>query len=288
MKRYTSVQTIALATLFGGSLLGPTATEAGVTSAPHVATVRTSDSNVWSGYVAHGYSVYTAAGAEWKVPAALKCDRSGEGRVSIWVGVGGTPVNDPNHKDSTLLVQAGIVDDCKLGLFAFYEIEDQDHAVQPVDTAKYPVKPGDSISVDLFRDFTSSDTAYHYEIGNATQNWVFNLTETVSPLILPVLAPDSAEWIVENAPRGANIDPLPNFGSVTLDHCDASTAAIDDVTLSADPKLIKVRLNTQDALPGGKNNNKASAIPGAPATATVDGAPETAFSVTWKAPPKKK
>lgn len=232
---------------------------------------------IWSGYVARGQGPYTAAGGQFTVPS-VKCTHS-RGVLSLWVGLDGIV---------DLLPQAGAIYDCLFGTwFAFYEIAAQDTHSIPVDGVKYPVAAGDRLSIDVYQMNSGSTRGYVFEIHNETRGWIFSKWEALSAKNQKFVA-DSADWVVEAAARdhgllGWIVWPMPNFGTVTLDQCEASTAKVDDGTPGTNPELWKYSLSTHKSTKGLTNHNLADSIPGALKTGT-DGLALNAFPLTWKAP----
>lgn len=240
---------------------------------------------IWSGYVGRGRGPYTAAGGQFTIPA-IKCTDP-LGSLSLWVGLDG---------QDDLLPQAGLAYDCKglgsrpPGWYAFYEIAAQDEFMIPFksDPATHPLVRGDVVSVDVYEQASGSTRGYVFEVENQTRAWVLRTWEALAPQNQKFVA-DTADWILEAAPRlnlkkGWIIYPLPNFGTVRFDQCDASTAKVEDGTAGSNPTVFQVSLTDhKTTIDGGQNLNRADSLAGALQTAT-DGTTLSAFTMTWRAP----
>lgn len=167
----------------------------------------------WAGYVkAGGPGSFNQASGSWAVPDVL-CGNSDKDSSS-WTGVGGGTTADPT------LVQAGTSQTCSGGqadYAAWWEVlpAPSVNAGGFLDTATYPVGPGDQINVSVDG---SNAVVWDITIHNATRNWTFNTTVAYSA------AGATAEWI-EESPLSAGSAGLADFGHASFFASRANNAA---------------------------------------------------------------
>ncbi len=193
----------------------------------------------WSGYAATG-SRFTSVTAAWTQPA-VTCTAQAT-FSSFWVGLDG---------DGTQSVeQTGTEADCANGAATYsgwYEM----FPAAPV-FYNNPVRPGDAMNASVTTNGTGSFTL---TLTDQTQGWNQVTTQTSATAQL-----GSAEVIAE-APSGATVEPLSNFGTVGFTGATAngaplgSSANLSELTMVSGAGVTEA---TPSALTGGN-----------------------AFSVTW-------
>jgi hypothetical protein len=163
-----------------------------------------SQSGSWS-----GYAVSTVAGAlsdirgSWYVPTV---SGTANAYSSTWVGIDGF--------NSSTVEQIGTEADI-IGspyYYAWYEMYPNPLAVVP-----HAISPGDLMAANV--SYVGGGN-FNLDISDLTQNWSWNTTQA-----LPAghsAQRSSAEWIEESPLVGGNVQPLANFGSVTLSNMQAT------------------------------------------------------------------
>ncbi len=202
---------------------------AGHVQIPAVSLPSTSDR--WAGYALTG-SAYTSMQGSWTVPTVTYApggSAPGTQQVSsTWIGLGGNGTGD------NTLVQLGTLQSVGPGggtqyyaWYLFYGGLGQ--GVTPLDSAAYPVQPGDTITA------TISCTANC--ASNAVQTWQLTMNSTRwanpwrSPLVQYQDSLASAEWIIEAATVGGTISNMPNFTPVQFSN-NAVNGSIPNFTSS--------------------------------------------------------
>jgi hypothetical protein len=221
----------------GGTMLpGPAANGA---AAPGLANATATTSENWSGYAATG-GRFTSVSAAWTQPA-VTCTAQ-DTYSSFWVGLDG---------DGTQTVeQTGTEADCASGTAAYsgwYEMFPAD----PV-TYRNPVQPGDAMSASVT---TTGNGTFTLTLTDQTQGWNQVTTQTSATAQL-----GSAEVIAE-APSGATVLPLSNFGAVNF-----SAATVNGAPIGSNADLSELTMVSA----GGVTEATPSALTG-----------DNTFSITW-------
>jgi len=174
----------------------------------------------WSGFALANFETgqfYTAAQATWKVPAVTfdPLDKSGTKAQysSTWVGIGGFCENAKCTKGDHSLIQLGtdqnVAADGTTSFDSWYELLPAFPVL--MDTGKYPVSPGDTISASLECSAPCVGKRQSWTLAMSNlHKWQWSVTVTYTSPNL------SAEWI-EEAPSGGGVLPLADFGTVTID-----------------------------------------------------------------------
>lgn len=193
-------------------LVVPTASvaTAAITHAPrevasvggHTPSATWSASN-WSGYAETG--TFTGVSGTWTVPAVSAS--SGSTYSSAWIGVDG--FNDDN------LIQTGTEQDYYSGSAhydAWWEILPA--AETEISTSSYPVKPGDTMSAEIWETTAtkssggrhgSTEHVWDITISDTTAKWSFSTSQAYGG------AGTSAEWIMEAPEVGSKIATLAHY-----------------------------------------------------------------------------
>jgi hypothetical protein len=186
----------------------------------------------WSGYAATG-SRFTSVSAAWTQPA-VTCTAQNT-FSSFWVGLDG---------DGTQSVeQTGSEADCANGAAAYSGWFEMFPAA-PV-FYNNPVKPGDAMSASVT---TAGNGTFTLTLTDQTQGWNQVTTQTSATAQL-----GSAEIIAE-APSGATVEPLSNFGTVNFSAATANGAPIGNNANLSELTMVSaggVTEATPSALTGG-------------------------------------
>jgi Peptidase A4 family len=193
----------------------------------------------WSGYAATG-GRFTSVSSSWTQPA-VTCTAQ-DTFSSFWVGLDG---------DGTASVeQTGTEADCSGGA-ATYSGWFEMFPAAPV-FYNNPVRPGDAMSASVT---TSGSGSFTLTLTDQTQGWNQVTTQTSATAQL-----GSAEVIAE-APSGATVEPLSNFGTVSF-----SNATVDGAPIGGSASLSALTMVS------------AASVTEATPSALTGG---NAFSVTW-------
>jgi Peptidase A4 family len=231
-----TAQTVSVPALAQGGdtmLPGPAA------KAPGEANATATTSENWSGYAATG-GRFTSVSAAWTQPT-VTCTAQ-DTFASFWVGLDG---------DGTQSVeQTGTEADCANGTAAYSGWFEMFPAA-PV-FYNNPVDPGDAMSASVT---TMGNGTFTLTLTDQTQGWNQVTTQTSATAQL-----GSAEVIAE-APSGATVEPLSNFGTVNF-----SAATVNGAPIGNNADLNELTMvsagNVTEATP--------SALTGG-----------NAFSITW-------
>lgn len=182
----------AAVTLFAAGALMPTAAADASTRTASSGSVLSTN---WGGYTTSfvnpdPQSRPLSVDSYWTVPA-VSCTQNGlpvpTGDVSVWDGLGGTGSSD--------LEQAGTVSQCILGIarfFAFVQLVPSQAASVQLNSAKYPVSPGDTIRAAVSEQ---GPGYFALQLWNYTKHWYYAyIWQTKDPNALP----KTADWIVED------------------------------------------------------------------------------------------
>ena len=190
------------------------------TSRSATLTVLQASSN-WAGYVDSGsYDQFTAASAQWSVPA-ITCTNTDGSVVSQWVGIDGMDSFGPGYVE-----QSGISMACPTGsttpqYAAWYEMFG-DSAVNNgyavfLEPTLYPVLPGDTVSASV----SVADSEWTLGVSDLTAGWSFS-TSIASPS--PAPAQGTAEFIVEQVSSASgSYYPIPDFGTATFENASVTS-----------------------------------------------------------------
>jgi len=158
------------------------------------------DSANWSGVIVtppSGAAISAAINGVWNVPDVTSIG-PGQQHVSAWIGIDGLPSSAPG------LLQAGISvttnPNGSPACSAWAEWLTVTTVEPPMEIANFPIKPGDSIEVQIW--VTSAETA------TAVMR---NLSTKAAPVIVPItnnakanVVGATAEWVVERPALGFN------------------------------------------------------------------------------------
>lgn len=213
----------------------------------------------WSGYALAGYqtnSSYTSASMTWTVPTVTfgqSTDSTSSVQYSAnWVGIGGFCENATCTQVDNTLIQLGtqqvVSSTGQTSYGAWYEtLPSPENAI---NTRKYPVMPGDSVTATLQCTSCSTIAGPVFAPGNggghsgksgggggSGQSWVLTMTDntagwTWSKNVTYNSSLTSAEWIEEAPSSSGGILPLADFGTAQFQGANQANGALASLDLS--------------------------------------------------------
>ncbi|MGZ9774022.1 hypothetical protein ACXY7N_26050 [Bacillus toyonensis] len=179
------------------------------------------ESNIWAGMLQGGGrggepGQFNSIGARWNVPAIASTPIDSNAQVLIWIGIGGGgPYRGQPDTHNVVQIGTGAGYDASHTplYFAWWEtygVPGDTGVNKILPSSTYPVKPGDSISSQMWSDGGNWGIA----IDNITQGWTWS-----QPIIYNGDR-STAEFIVE-APQDASGIPYPlaKYDQVVFDYC---------------------------------------------------------------------